>query len=83
MSGSVLPKIEIDEDRCTTPYDCKVCLQTCPQAVFMVEPTEVEMYKETDPEDYELIPVWRDKCVACMDCVEACPNDAITVKAGD
>jgi NAD-dependent dihydropyrimidine dehydrogenase PreA subunit len=81
MSGKMMPKIEIDHDKCTTPYECKICLQTCPQAVFAVVPTKIERFKENDPEDYEVQAVWRDKCVVCMDCVKACPKGAVKVKA--
>ncbi len=80
MSGSMMPKISVDYEKCTEPFDCKICLQTCPEAVFMIEPTKVKPYEETDPGDYRLLPVWRDKCVGCMDCVEACPNDALNVE---
>lgn len=78
-----MPDIEIDQDKCTQPYECKVCLQTCPQAVFTVAPTRAEKFKETEPDGYKALATYRDKCVVCMDCVEACPNDAITVKVGD
>jgi len=81
MSGKMIPKIEIDYEKCTTPYECKICLQICPQAVFAVVPTKIEHFKENDPEDYEVQAVWRDKCVVCMDCVKACPKGALKVKA--
>lgn len=76
----MMPEIEIDRDKCTKPYDCKICLQICPEAVFMVQPNKIEPYKETNPEDYKLVATWRDKCVACMDCVKSCPNDALKIK---
>jgi len=78
----MLPLIEIDRSKCTTPFECKRCLQVCPQAVFAVAPTRVERFRETDPEDYEVQAVFRDKCVACMDCVKVCPKDALRVKTG-
>ncbi|PIP48169.1 MAG: 4Fe-4S ferredoxin [Chloroflexi bacterium CG07_land_8_20_14_0_80_45_17] len=78
----MMPQIEIDKKKCTTPYECKKCLQICPQAVFAVAPTKIERFKETDPEDYEVQAVFRDKCTVYMDCVKACPTGAVTVKAG-
>lgn len=76
----MFPKIEIDHKLCVTPYQCKICLQICPQAVFAVMPTKIERFRETDPEDYEVVPVFRDKCIVCMDCIKACPQGAIKVK---
>jgi len=78
----MLPTIEIDKKKCITPFECKKCLQICPQAVFAVVPTKVERFKESDPEDYEVEAVFRDKCVVCMDCVKACPSNALKVEPG-
>jgi NADH-quinone oxidoreductase subunit I len=78
----MLPTIEIDKGKCITPFECKKCLQVCPQAVFAVAPTKVDRFKETDPEYYEVEAVFRDKCVICMDCVKICPTHALKVKAG-
>ncbi len=78
----MLPVIEIDRDRCQTPFECKKCLQICPHAVFAIAPTKVERFRETDPEDYEVQAVFRDKCVICMDCVRVCPAHALRVETG-
>lgn len=76
----MFPKIEIDRKKCITPYDCKICLQICPTAVFVVVPTKIDRFKETDPENYEVVAVFRDKCVACMQCVKTCPQKAIKIE---
>ncbi len=76
------PAIHIDESRCTVPFDCKRCLQVCPQAVFAVEAVKVERGRETDPKEpgaYKLDTPYRDKCVMCHDCIEACPVSALTI----
>ena len=77
------PKITIDYSKCTTPFDCKRCLRTCPNAVFMVWAVKSERGKETDKEEpgaYRVAPWFRDRCTGCMDCVKVCPVKAITVK---
>jgi NAD-dependent dihydropyrimidine dehydrogenase PreA subunit len=79
----MLPQIIIDKEKCTTPFECKKCLQVCPQAVFAVGPTRVDRFKETESSDYEVQAVFRDKCIVCMDCVKICPNGAIRIKIGD
>lgn len=79
MRGSI-PHVEVDQDKCETPYECKICLQICPQAVFSVVPTQVERLVETNPEGYEVKATFVDKCILCMDCADACPENAIKVK---
>lgn len=76
----MMPEIVIDKEKCTTPFECKKCLQICPQAVFMVLPTGMHTFRENEPEEYKLLAVFRDKCVSCNDCVEVCPVGAIQVK---
>ncbi len=76
------PKIKIDNTKCTVPFWCKKCLQTCPQVVFQVYCKEVLKFKETDPREpgkYEVLPVRRDKCIMCNKCTDVCPENAITI----
>jgi len=42
-----------------------------------------ERGKETDKKEtgaYRVEPWFRDRCTGCMDCVKACPVNAITIK---
>jgi ferredoxin len=89
MSGKELKEaimsaidIQIDHTKCTTPFDCKKCLMTCPPAVFVVRTVRMERGKETDkkkPGTYKVGPYYIDRCTGCMDCVNVCPVDAITI----
>jgi len=75
-------KIEIDHQKCTTPYACKLCLKGCTQSVFVVLPVKMEKFKETDPHEpgaWKLFAKYADHCVACNDCVELCPVKAINI----
>lgn len=77
------PKITIDYSKCTIPFDCKRCLQICASAVFMLVTLKSERGKETDKKEtgaYRVEPWLRDRCTGCMDCVKACPVNAITIK---
>jgi NAD-dependent dihydropyrimidine dehydrogenase PreA subunit len=76
------PRILIDYTKCKTPFDCKVCLQLCPQAVFDLATLKYERLKETNKREagaYQVAPVYRDRCSGCGDCVKACPLAAIVL----
>ncbi|MBI4300567.1 MAG: 4Fe-4S binding protein [Chloroflexi bacterium] len=83
MNVVINPKITVDYERCTTPFDCKRCIRICPPAVFVVYDIESHRGYEVDkkqPGTYKMLPLYRDKCTGCMKCVEVCPVDALTVK---
>ena len=76
------PKISIDHAKCTTPFDCKKCLQYCPQGVFWVLPVKNVKFQETDPKEpgaWKLSVQYRLLCTDCGKCREVCPVDAITI----
>ena len=78
--GIKYPKIKIDDSRCVTPFDCKKCLQICPQSVFEVRAMKAIRGEETDkkePGAYRLTAYWRDKCTGCGECVDVCPVSAL------
>jgi len=81
-TAPVYPVIEIDHTKCTTPFDCKKCLQICPQAVFGVHAVKVDRGVETNPKEpgvYQLAVRYRDKCTVCNDCVNVCPTNALKI----
>ena len=76
------PKISLDYTKCTTPFDCKKCLQVCPPGVFWVLPVKNVKFQETDqkePGAWKLTVQYRALCTNCGQCVEVCPVDAITI----
>ena len=78
----VSPVINIDRERCTTPFDCKRCLRVCPAAVFMVNHAKMIRGVELDkaePGNFFVVPLWRDKCTACGKCVDVCPVNALSL----
>jgi NADH-quinone oxidoreductase subunit I len=81
-----MPAIQIDFDhsKCTTPFDCKKCLEICAPGVLKVSILKMERGKETDkkqPGTYKMEPWFIDRCTGCMDCANVCPVQAITVTA--
>lgn len=82
MAAPNFATIQIDSTKCTTPFDCKLCLQGCPQSVFAVRAIKVEKGRETNPKEpgaYRLVAPHRDKCTGCNLCIELCPVDALTI----
>ena len=76
------PKIAINRTLCTTPFDCKRCLRACAPAVFSVTAIKSIRGQETDktePGAFVMRVAYRDKCTACMKCVEVCPVGALTI----
>ena len=72
----------IDRSKCTTPYDCKKCIQKCNQMCFLLlqSPEKFTEFKEMDkkkPHNFLLIHFYKDVCIGCGDCVEICPVEAL------
>jgi ferredoxin len=82
MSIPNFATIKVDASKCTTPFDCKKCLQGCPQSVFAVAAVKVEKGRETNPKEpgaYVLFAPHRDKCTGCNLCLELCPVEALNI----
>jgi NADH-quinone oxidoreductase subunit I len=82
MYPVVAPTIKIDQQRCLTPFACKRCIQVCPTAVFGVYETKMVRMEETDkyePGTFRLRVIYRDKCSGCNQCVDVCPEHALSV----
>lgn len=78
----MMPKIVIDQTKCTTPFACRKCFDVCGPAVFFLNATRSARGKEQNPNEpgsYQAIPCYVDLCTGCMDCVRACPVSAISV----
>ena len=83
--GRKFPKITIDQEKCTIPFQCKKCFQVCPMLVFHVLRvlSREKRLEEMDPRidgNYVLSVERRDKCTMCNKCIEVCPVDAITIE---
>ncbi len=82
MAYEPYPRIEIDHERCTTPFACKACIRACPTAVFQVPVVKMVRLLETDKHEagsFRLVARFRDKCTACDICIDVCPEDALKV----
>jgi len=59
-----MPTITVDKKKCDGDG---VCVDTCPMNVYELVKGQAD-------------PVRADDCIMCMACVNACPNQAITVE---
>jgi NAD-dependent dihydropyrimidine dehydrogenase PreA subunit len=85
MWGKKFPKISVDLTKCTIPFQCKKCLQVCPECCFTVsrDMSKEKRLEEMDPRvdgAFVLYVARRDKCVICNKCIDVCPVDAITIE---
>jgi ferredoxin len=82
MATELFPQIDIDHNKCTTPFACKQCLQICPTAVLSVHATKMVRMQVNDKHEagtYKLAVKFRDKCTGCNLCMDVCPVDALNV----
>jgi len=70
-------EIIVDPVKCGDPRDCKKCMQICAPALFIMYSPD---YESNDPDEWRLDVAFTDLCTRCADCVNICPNDAITLK---
>ena len=76
----MLPTITVDDKKCHDPLNCRKCLQICPTHVLgMGTRVGPRKFKEIDKDQFLVAGVRFEKCSGCMDCVKACPQNAIQV----
>jgi ferredoxin len=71
-------KIEINEERCTSPRECVKCIQACPEGVLMNYPREARAPGKRAG-DWVIAPLMVSQCTGCKICEEICPENALTV----
>jgi ferredoxin len=71
-------EIRIDESRCTSPRECRRCLEVCPEGVFMIFPR-----RPREPgiaaNDWVIMATHVTQCTGCSECAASCPQAAISV----
>ncbi|MBW2366949.1 MAG: 4Fe-4S binding protein [Deltaproteobacteria bacterium] len=76
----MIMEVLINKDKCTIPLNCRKCLEVCPQCIFQLYPTGIKKFEEIPPENWHLRASYQDLCAGCMECVKACPQNAIRVR---
>lgn len=71
-------QIDILQEKCKSPRECRKCLETCPEGVFMNYP-RVGREPGKKAEDWAIVPALMSLCTGCKVCEEVCPQEAITV----
>jgi NAD-dependent dihydropyrimidine dehydrogenase PreA subunit len=59
-----MPTITVDKNKCT---GAGVCVEVCPMNVYDIVDSKAQATRADD-------------CIVCLACVNACPNQAITVE---
>ncbi|MBW2221417.1 MAG: 4Fe-4S binding protein [Deltaproteobacteria bacterium] len=72
-------RIVIDRKKCTTPLECRKCLEQCQSGVFLTHPRKRRSLT-TKATDWIITPVFISECTQCMACESFCPTQAITIK---
>ncbi len=71
-------QITWDEKECTSPQDCRKCLDECPQGVFHIYPRNGRKPGQAT-EDWAIGPLYLSLCTGCNICEEVCPENALAV----
>ena len=71
-------KIRINSQACRDPLDCRVCLENCPERVFGTYPRQRRV-PGVRAGDWVIFPMFISQCTGCMECVNLCPETAISV----
>ena len=73
-------QIKWNDDQCTSPQECRKCLDTCPQGVFIIYPRDGRKPGKAT-ENWAIMPLFLSLCTGCDICQDICPENAITVSA--
>jgi NAD-dependent dihydropyrimidine dehydrogenase PreA subunit len=71
-------QIDIDQDKCKAPRDCRACLESCPEGVFVNFPRAARAPGKK-AEDWVVVVALPSSCTSCMICEDVCPQGAIKV----
>ena len=72
-------KIQVNDQACGNPLDCRLCLDRCPEKVFGTYPRG-RREPGVAARDWVIFPMFASQCTACLECVSFCPRQAISVQ---
>jgi NAD-dependent dihydropyrimidine dehydrogenase PreA subunit len=67
-----------DDKKCTSPNECRRCLDVCPQGVFGIYARDGRKPGKAAG-NWAIAPMYLNLCTGCDICDETCPEGAITV----
>ncbi len=71
-------KISINHELCTSPRDCRICLDRCQEKVFGIYP-QGRRAAGVRAHDWAIVPMLISRCTNCQDCLNFCPPQAISL----
>ena len=78
---TIRPIIRYNKKKCGDQTTCLECIKSCPYKILAYKPSEIpELGKP--PLDWVITSTCRVMCAfpSCNLCIEACPNDALSIK---
>ncbi|MEJ2266103.1 MAG: 4Fe-4S binding protein [Anaerolineales bacterium] len=63
---------------CSSPRDCRACIDVCPSQVFGMVPNHARTFGK-HASDWSVKVLLASRCSGCQACVEVCPEAAISV----
>lgn len=73
-------RVIVNTDKCGEPSDCALCIEVCPQNVFISRPLRKGPPGVRSVPARMIIVQHPEKCDGCLLCVEECPEGSIEVK---
>jgi formate hydrogenlyase subunit 6/NADH:ubiquinone oxidoreductase subunit I len=70
--------VKVDVKKCGNSLICRKCLEICPIGVFLTYPA-VKRKPGKKAENWIVIPALASHCVGCKECVNICPQKAISL----
>ena len=71
-------RYRITVDGCQEARDCRACVETCPSQVFVITPRAGRAAGRY-PSDWTAQAALTSRCTNCGECVNACPQHAISI----
>ena len=71
-------KHKVQIQPCQNPRECRACIDACPARVFGLAPRQGRK-AGVAASDWSVRALLPSRCTGCGDCVQACPQTAISV----